>query len=77
MKLKEALASFLLVDRAPQSRETYRKFLIRFVDAIGPERPLDLITFQDVDTYILDRRETAPNTPHTPDAAPSTSRCLP
>jgi site-specific recombinase XerD len=57
MKLKQALELFLLEDRAPQSRETYRRFLVRFVEAIGPERPLDLITPQDIDAYILDMRE--------------------
>jgi integrase len=57
MKLKEALDAFLLVDRARQSRDTYRKFLTRFIKAIGPERPLDLITPQDIDAYILDMRE--------------------
>jgi integrase/recombinase XerD len=57
MKLIQALELFLLEDRAPQTRETYRKFLVRFVEAIGPERPLDLITPQDIDAYILDMRE--------------------
>ncbi len=36
MKLKEALSLYLLVDRALQTRQTYEKFLRRFVDAIGP-----------------------------------------
>jgi len=39
MKLNELLDLFLRVDRAPQTRSTYKRFLTRFVDAIGPERP--------------------------------------
>lgn len=57
MRLNQALELFLLADRAAQTRDTYRKFLVRFVGAIGPERPLDLITPQDIDAYILDMRE--------------------
>jgi integrase len=57
MKLNQALELFLLVDRASASRETYRKFLVRFVQAIGPERPLELIQPEDIDAYISDMRE--------------------
>jgi site-specific recombinase XerD len=56
MKLKQALALFLLVDRADQTRDTYRKFLSRFVGAVGPERPLDLIQPEDIDVYVLEMR---------------------
>lgn len=57
MNLKDALIAFLLTDHSPQTRETYRKFLVRFVAAIGPERPLDLMTPQDIDAYVLSMRE--------------------
>jgi integrase len=56
MKLKEALDLFPLVDRADQTRETYRKFLTRFVVAVGPDRPLDLIRPEDIDAFVLDMR---------------------
>ncbi|WP_169239919.1 tyrosine-type recombinase/integrase, partial [Candidatus Roseilinea sp. NK_OTU-006] len=57
MKLKEALSLYLLVDRAPQTRQTYEKFLRRFVAAIGPERQLDSITPQDIADYVQDMQQ--------------------
>lgn len=56
MKLREALERFLLVDRSKQTCETYAKFLSVFVNAIGPERPLELIRPEDIDAYIRDMR---------------------
>jgi len=56
MKLKEALALFLLVDRAKQTRETYEKFLRRFVNAIGPERQLQSIRSEDIAEYVDEMR---------------------
>jgi integrase/recombinase XerD len=56
MKLKQALELFLLEDRARASRETYRRFLSRFVAAIGPERPLELIQPEDINAYIDEMR---------------------
>lgn len=57
MKLKEALSLYLLVDRAPQTRQTYEKFLRRFVEAIGPERQLDTITSQDIADFVSDMQQ--------------------
>lgn len=57
MELKEALEQFLLLDRAWSTRDTYRKILVRFVDDIGPGRPLDLVRPEDVHAYILKLRD--------------------
>jgi len=57
MKLREALEAFLRVDRAEQTRRTYETFLTRFVDAIGPERPLDLIRPQDIDVFVREMKQ--------------------
>ncbi len=54
MKVEQALNAYLTVDRAPQTRETYARFLTQFVNAIGPSRPLDLITPEDLDAYVAD-----------------------
>lgn len=56
MKLKEALAAFLLVDRAKQTRETYEKFLRRFINAIGPDRQLRSIRSEDIAEFVDDMR---------------------
>lgn len=56
MELREALRQFLLVDRSPATRETYRKILTRFVDDIGPRRPLDMIRPDDLDAYVFTLR---------------------
>jgi len=56
MKLKDALAAFLLVDRAKQTRETYEKFLRRFVNAIGPERQLQSIRSEDIAEFVDEMR---------------------
>lgn len=57
MLLKEALDLFLQVDRSVETQATYRKFLARFVAAIGPERPLDLIQPEDLDAYVVQMRQ--------------------
>lgn len=57
MRLDEALQNFLRVPGASQTRETYRKVLGRFVDEIGPGRPLELIRPEDLDAYISDMGE--------------------
>lgn len=57
MELREALRLFLQVDRAASTRETYRKVLERFVEDIGPGRPLKLIRPEDLDAYVLKLRE--------------------
>ncbi len=54
MKLSEALDSFLIMYRVDQTRETYAKFLRKFVASIGPDRPLDLIRDVDIDAYIYE-----------------------
>jgi integrase/recombinase XerC len=56
VKLKEALNIFLMVDRAEQTRDTYCRFLTRFVNAIGPERPLELIRPEDLDVFVFEMR---------------------
>jgi integrase/recombinase XerC len=57
MKLKDALNRFLLEDRAPSTALTYRRFLSRFVAAIGPERQLSQVTSDDVAQYITEMSE--------------------
>lgn len=52
MKLIEALERFLNTNYTEQTRDTYAKFLRRFVAAIGPERPLELISSDDIDAYV-------------------------
>jgi integrase/recombinase XerC len=54
MNLEHALKAYLAVARAPQTRETYASFLTRFVHAIGPGRPLDLVTPEDLDAFVSD-----------------------
>lgn len=54
--LEEALRRYLLVDRADQTRQTYRRFLTEFVAAIGPQRPLSLIRPEDIDAYVTAMR---------------------
>lgn len=56
MRLQEALQQYLLVDRALQTRATYEKFLTKFVTAIGPGRPLELIRPEDLDAYVQEMR---------------------
>jgi integrase/recombinase XerD len=56
MKIKEALELYLAVDRAKATRNTYSKFLSRFINTLGPERPLDLIRPEDVDVFIQEMR---------------------
>ena len=57
-KLDQALDAFLnsLADRAAQTRTTYSRFLQKFVTAIGPLRPLELIRPEDIHAYITDMR---------------------
>lgn len=57
MMLQEALRLFLLVDRAPSTRRTYTRVLSRFVEDIGPGRPLDAIRPEDLDAYVYHLRE--------------------
>jgi integrase/recombinase XerC len=57
MKLKTALDLFLLEDRAPSTTLTYRRFLSRFVAAIGPERPLSHVSQEDVMHFISEMAE--------------------
>jgi integrase/recombinase XerC len=59
VKLEEALVYFLNADHSPETRETYRKFLSRFVAAIGPARPLDLVRPEDLDAYVTEMRRTS------------------
>ncbi|HEX3053935.1 MAG TPA: DUF3435 domain-containing protein [Aggregatilineaceae bacterium] len=56
MKLREALEHFLNVNRADSTRETYAKLLRKFVADIGPERPLELISENDLNVYIAEMR---------------------
>lgn len=56
MELKAALDAFLQTDCAESTRETYRKVLTRFVEDVGPGRPLDLIRPEDLDAYVLKLR---------------------
>ncbi len=57
MKLRDALKAYLLVDRAENTLTTYRRILLPFVEEIGPGRPLELVTPEDLDAYIFDLRE--------------------
>ena len=56
MKLKEALDLFLSIDRSDETHRTYQRFLTRFVNALGPERSLELITEKDIGEFIHDMR---------------------
>lgn len=57
MTLEEVLFLFLRADRRPQTTETYSRTLRPFVAAIGPQRPLSLITPEDLDAYVITLRE--------------------
>jgi integrase len=56
MRLQEAIDNYLRVDRAESTRETYRKVLCRFAQYVGPHRPLERVTPEEVDAYIYDLR---------------------
>lgn len=57
LTLQSALDNFLQVDRRPQTREAYRKTLTPFVRAIGPARPLELVSPEDLDAYVTALRQ--------------------
>lgn len=54
MNVQEALDHFLTTHRSPQTRQTYFKFLSKFVNDIGPKRHLEVVSREDIDTYISD-----------------------
>ncbi len=54
MKLKETLEYFLNTYPVDSTRNTYAKFLCKFVDSIGPDRPLELIREEDLNAYIYE-----------------------
>lgn len=50
--LETALEQYLLVDRSEQTRQTYSKFLRKLLAAIGPERPVNVVSAADIDAYV-------------------------
>jgi site-specific recombinase XerD len=56
LSLSQALDLFLLEDRAPSTRETYRKVLRKALAFLGPERDVDLPTKEDLLRYIQNLR---------------------
>lgn len=48
----EVLGLFLLEDRAPATRDTYRKVLMGVIDFLGPKRPVDQVTREDILRYV-------------------------
>jgi integrase/recombinase XerC len=56
VKFQQALTLFLQVDRAEQTRDTYRKFLNRLAAWAGPDRPLDRVHPEDLDAYVYEMR---------------------
>jgi len=57
MKLKDALEAFLLVDRAESTRRMYSRFLTAFVNSIGPDRALEVVTSADIAGFVNDMRQ--------------------
>lgn len=57
LTLSSALDLFLLEDRACSTQETYRKVLQRAITWIGPGRPVDQVTKDDVLRYVHCLRE--------------------
>jgi integrase/recombinase XerC len=57
MEIREALRAFLQVDCAESTRRTYAKVLTRFVEDIGPGRPLELVRPEDLDAYVFKLRQ--------------------
>ncbi len=49
--LEQALATYLRVDRSPQTNLSYRRILTRMATAIGPARDICLITYADLVDY--------------------------
>lgn len=69
MTLQEALTYFLQVDRSDTTNDSYGHVLKRFVEAVGPQRPVELIRPEDIDAYIRtmrNRRDTFSSHPTRP-----------
>lgn len=58
MKLNAALDVFLKLDRSPQSNSQYRYTLNKLVTAIGPERRVDRVRYEDLVDYFAELRKT-------------------
>jgi site-specific recombinase XerD len=56
LTLSAAVARFLLEDRAPATRTTYRKVLTQALAFFGPQRAVDLVTRDDVLLWIAHLR---------------------
>ncbi len=66
MKLKAAVNIFLKLERSPLTTRNYQRILETLAAAIGPERQLGRITFEDLADYLQPLRETLkPSTLHT------------
>lgn len=50
--LREALHSFLLVDRAPGTNVNYKRVLTNLITAIGPDRDVRRVTHDDLADYV-------------------------
>lgn len=49
--LREAMTSFLQIDRSPATNRNYRRILTRLILAIGPERDITLVRPSDLTDY--------------------------
>lgn len=52
MKLSEALTTYLKIDRQPATNQQYSYVLNRLVTAIGPQRTIRLVTYEDLLDYL-------------------------
>lgn len=57
MKLREAYGRFMKIDRAPATTRTYKKFLPKFIAAIGPDVHLERIQAEVIDDFFHEMRE--------------------
>lgn len=55
-KLKNCLQTYLQIDRSKHTNKSYQTCLTRLVDAIGPERDIKRISFDDLADYSADMR---------------------
>lgn len=56
--LHEALLTFLQVDRSPLTNQQYRMVLTKLVTAIGPQRDIALIRYEDLVDYFAQLQRT-------------------
>jgi len=57
LTLQQSLASFLKVDRSRHTNRGYHNILGRMVTAIGPDRDIALVSYDDLADYVLRLRD--------------------